>query len=91
MGFLNDEHWVRIVDSDVVVSGKSGVIEATWKLTGAGNEADSIKGSGELHLHGDLGDGTKVDARVKQTAFGPAEVVVSHEGTDIVRFRGFVA
>ena len=42
-------------------------------------------------LHGTLGDGSAVEARVHQGALGPTELTIVHDGTEVTRYRGFVA
>ena len=91
MGLLGDEHRVRIEDTDVVVTGKSGPVEATWTLAVDGEEVDRAKASGRFELRGRLPDGSGVAAQIHQDAFGPTKVVVLHDDAEVTRFTGFVA
>lgn len=91
MGLLEDEHRVRVGDAEVVVTGESGLVEATWTLAVDGEEVDRAKASGRFELRGRLPDGSGVAADIHQDAFGPTKVVVLHDDTEITRFTGFVA
>ena len=90
MGVMNDDHRVTIAGTEVAVTGETGLIEATWKLLIAGEIADSAKVTGDHVLNGRLSDGSTVEAKIHQGAFGPTEVEVSHDGEHVVRFTGFV-
>ncbi len=91
MAFTNDEHSVRIKGSQVTVTGETGLVEATWSLKVDDEEMERRKASGTFDLHGRLPDGDPVTAHVQQGAFGPTEVTVLHDGTEIVKFKGYVA
>lgn len=91
MGFTSDEHSVTIGGSTVAVSGKSGPIHATWSLLVDDVVVDSAQASGDFHLTGALGDGSTVEIAVHQSLMGPTRVVISHDGLEVARFKGFVA
>ena len=90
MGFTSDEHSVTIGDSTVAVTGKTGPIYATWALLVDGQEVDSAKAAGDFTLRGALGDGSGVQAAVHQSLVGPTRVVITHDGAEVVQFKGFV-
>ncbi len=90
MNLTSDDHNVRIGDHVVSVTGRTGPIEATWTLLIDGQEADSAKASGRFALSAELPDGSPIEASVRQGAFGPTEVAIHHDGTEITRFKGFV-
>jgi hypothetical protein len=90
MGLLADEHHVKIAGSDVAVAAKSGLSEPTFSLLVDGTEIDRRRGSGEFELHGQLPDGSTVEARINQRMFGSNDVAVVHDGEEIVRFSGFL-
>ena len=71
MGVMNDDHRVTIAGTEVAVTGETGLIEATWKLLIAGEIADSAKVTGDHVLNGRLSDGSTVEAKIHQGAFGP--------------------
>lgn len=91
MSVTSDEHTVEVGGSTVVVTGRTGVVHATWTLTIDGVEADQRTATGDVPLRGALPDGSEVVAEVHQSAVGPTEVVVLHAGTEVDRRRGFVA
>ena len=90
MNVTRDEHRVRIGDSEVAVIGQSGLVEATWDLLIDGAKVDGDTRSGRFALHGQLGDGSGVEAQIEQGAFGPTHVVVLHDGQEVTSFKGFV-
>lgn len=76
--------------SEVVVSGRTGLVEPTWSLSIDGVSAERRKASGKFVLRGELSDGSDVEALVNQTHFGPTQVLVRHDGDPFAEFEGFV-
>jgi hypothetical protein len=91
MSITKDEHEVVIDGSTVTVRGTTGLLEATWELEVDGQVADSRRATGLFTLRAELPDRSEVTAAVHQGVLGPTNVVVMHDGSDIARFRGFVA
>ena len=91
MKLTSDDHEVRIGDSTVVVTGRTGPVHATWTLTIDGAAADSAAAAGDFRLTAALPDGSAVIAEVHQSLLGPTAVVVLHSGDEVGRFKGFVA
>jgi hypothetical protein len=90
MGLLKDEHRVQVSGADVIVTGESGLVEATWTLEVDGEEVDRAKASGRFELRGRLPDGSGLAAQIHQDAFGPTKVIVLHDDAEVTRFTGFV-
>lgn len=90
MSIASDEHSVKIGTSSVEVTARTGPVHATWKLLLDGDEADRASAAGDVTLRGSLPDGSPVVAHVHQSLFGPTEVVVEHDTTEVATFRGFV-
>ena len=88
---VNDRHEVQIDGVDVIVTGQTGKVHATWTLLIDGNEVDSAKAAGDFVLRGDLPNGPEVKAEVHQGLMGPTRVVVLRGDKEIARFQGFVA
>lgn len=84
------EHHIRIGDATVGITGRSGLVEATWALWVDDRRVDEATRSGTFTLRGELPDGSTVEAVVTQGAFGGAEVVVGHDGQEVTRFRDIV-
>lgn len=91
MSLFRDDQMVSIGGSKVRVTGKTGAIHATWSLLIDEREVDSAKAAGDFILSGELDDGSRIEAAVHQSLVGPTAVVVSHEGSEVARFSGFVA
>lgn len=91
MKITSDEHQVVISGSTVMVSGKTGPLQATWALIVDDHEVDSIKATGHFTLRGVLADGSEVEAAIHQSMVGPTTIAITHEGSEVVRFSGFVA
>ena len=91
MGLLKDDHTVQVAGSTVAVTGTTGLVHATWTLHLDGEAVDAAEAAGNFALRGQLPDGSQVQAKVFQSLFGPTEVSVEHEGTEVARFTGFVA
>lgn len=91
MSLTSDEHSVEIGGSTVAVTGKTGLVHATWTLLVDGAEVDRAAAAGDFRLRGQLPDGSSVEALVHQSLIGPTEVAVVHAGDEVARFTGFVA
>lgn len=91
MGLTRDGHSVRIGDSVVAVTGKTGPVQATWTLLVDDKEADSAEASSDFSLKGSLPDGSAIEATVHQSLVGPTHVVILHDGVEVTKFNGFVA
>lgn len=86
-----DEHSVEIDGTTVTVTGRTGLVQATWTLAIGGEEVDSAKASGDFRLRGQLPDGSAVVAEVFQSLIGPTEVAILHADEEVARLKGFVA
>jgi hypothetical protein len=84
------QHRRWIDGSEVVVQGRTGLVEPTWSLSIDGSAAEQRKASGRFVLRGRLPDGTDVEACVNQTHFGPTHVMVCHDGNRFAEFEGFL-
>ena len=91
MALTSDDHTVQIGSSTVLVTGRSGLVHATWTLLVDGEELDSAQAAGDFTLTGELPDGSDVRAVVHQSLVGPTVVTVKHEGEEVASFDGFVA
>jgi hypothetical protein len=90
MNITSAKHRMWIDGSEVVVHGRTGLIEPTWSLSVDGVQAEQRKASGRFVLRGRLPDGSGVEARVDQTHFGPSRVLVHHDGERFAEFEGFL-
>jgi hypothetical protein len=90
MKLTSARHRMWIDGSEVVVDGRTGLVEATWSLSIDGVLAEQRKASGKFVLRGRLSDGADVEAYVDQTHFGPTHVLVRHDGDRFAEFEGFV-
>ena len=91
MGITRDEHMVRVDGAEVVVTGRTGLVSATWSLLIDGREvASRLLVAGRAVLAGPLPGGGTVEASVDQDMFGPTRVEVRHGGQLVARFSGFV-
>lgn len=91
MGLTRDEHSVEIAGHTVAVTGRTGLVHATWTLSVDGQEADTAAAAGDFTLRAELSDGSPVHASVHQSLVGPTEVAIHHDGREVARFKGFVA
>jgi hypothetical protein len=86
-----DEYTVEVAGSTVAVTGTTGPVHATWTLLINGESVDSAAAAGDFHLRGTLADGTAVEAAVHQSLLGPTRVIITHQDTEVLNERGFVA
>jgi hypothetical protein len=91
MGFTSDDHSIEIDGTTVTVTGRTGLVHATWSLLIDGKEVDTAEAAGDFKLVGRLPDGSEVRALVFQSLLGPTEVTVHHGEDEVATFTGFVA
>jgi hypothetical protein len=91
MRITKDAHETEIDGHLVAVTGTTGKVHATWRLSIDGEVSDSAKAAGDFTLRGTLPGGSPVEAVVHQSLLGPTEVVILHKQEEIGRFKGFVA
>jgi hypothetical protein len=91
VGITRDEHTVEVAGSTVTVKGTTGAIHATWTLLINGDVVDSAAAAGDFRLRGSLADGTAVEATIRQGLLGPTRVIITHQDTQVLDARGFVA
>ena len=91
MAITEDEFRTTVAGSEIVVTGSSGLVHATWRLLVDGVEVDSAAAAGDFTLRGALPDGSAVTAAVHQSLLGPTGVSISHDGAEVFTGTGFVA
>lgn len=83
----SDEHTVQTDRHTVSVTGKTGLIHATWTLSVDGQEVDGAKAAGDFPLRARLADGSAVQTSLHQSLIGPTEVAIHHNGEEVTRMR----
>lgn len=83
---------MRIGEVLVAVLGETDGAKARWRLQVDGQDvADERISRGDHVLAGQLPDGSRVEAQVRQSMVGPTRVEVRHGDEVVLSFRGFVA
>ena len=91
MSLTRDEHNIEIDGHQVVVTGKTGPVHATWVLAVDGQEVDSVKAAGDFVLRAELSSGPPVEVAVHQSLVGPTSVTFRRDGEEVHTAQGFVA